>query len=188
MNRTLTFVCGFSLSFTCLFSQNLQWQRHTSFGSRAAVNRIGTDQSGNVYGSGFYWEGSNQKGAGIFVSKYSASGQLQWCDTTNGNLGVVGFNVDKDGNSYLLCSIFGNASFGSYLVSASTDYFQPSRVFVKYDNNGNVLWAKTFIAPKISDIRILDNKFIYMTGTLDDQYGAASFGNNYSLHNRGVFL
>lgn len=114
---------------------------------------IAVDLSSNVIVSGFY-TGSINFGNGItlqsvngsqdaFVAKYNAQGEILWAKSggSSGNSDRAnGVAVDNAGNIFITGQFSGSANFGSFTLeslSGSLDVF-----VVKYDPDGNELWAK----------------------------------------------
>lgn len=134
------------------------------------------DQVGNVYVTGWF-DGSNDfggvtlNGSGfqdIFVAKYDSIGGLVWARREGGDLpewdAGRGVGVDDAGNFYVAGGFYGVAQFGSHRLSSSnpgTDFF-----LTKYDNAGNVIWARQ--ATSADDV--------YATGLAVD-----SAGNSYAV-------
>lgn len=152
----LCFCTLFFLATKVSLAQTPEWAWASSAGE--AGTDIGrtmiTDASGNVYVSGSY-SGDDitfgnitlTSGVGasscLFLVKYDSDGNVLWAKTSegNGNISVHGMDLDPNGNIYI-AGYFGSLSliFGSttLVTSGSDDPF-----LVKYDPNGNVLWAKS---------------------------------------------
>jgi hypothetical protein len=114
---------------------------------------LAIDSAGNVYVTGWF-DGENDFGGivltntttggqDIFVAKYDSTGALVWVqqagsDTPSWN-GGRGIGVDTNGNVYVTGQFFGNASFGTNIVSALTnqEFF-----LAKYDSSGTVQWVR----------------------------------------------
>lgn len=131
----------------------------------ASIHTIDVDGAGNVYiagsltnpatfGAGELTETTIDNGANftdMFLAKYSASGVFQWVRQA-GDVGSVYTNelvVDSKGNSYVVGSYLDNISFGADGNTPPIDIvvhgISPDRdaFIVKYDNNGDVVWAQT---------------------------------------------
>ncbi|MCS7001105.1 MAG: hypothetical protein NZ481_09570, partial [Candidatus Kapabacteria bacterium] len=114
--------------------------------------RVAVDNDGNVYVGGWFYYyitigtttyyayggGANYD---VFVAKYSSSGTLLWVRTGGGTSTeyIWGIDVDNSGNVYISGWYYSNPCyFGSTtLATVST----PDVYIVKYDANGNLLWA-----------------------------------------------
>src|SRR5690606_17124065 len=102
----------------------------------------------------------------IFLAKYSATGDLQWAKSAGGQykeeigisgIGSGGLATDKEGNLLVTGMfsgyggsppIYGTATFDNFTLTSNGN----ADVFVvKYDMNGNAVWAKNG-GGKFSDI------------------------------------
>ncbi|MDW8075977.1 MAG: hypothetical protein RMK00_09450, partial [Bacteroidota bacterium] len=149
------FVALFLATPLSMHAQMWNWARgsnpdpnwYDAYGYRTAV-----DDAGNVYVAGWYYYtvtiGTTTLYAtggsfnyDIFVAKYDANGTLQWVrgGGSSSTDYVYGIDVDNSGNVYISGYYYGNPCvFGSWsLATVST----PDVFIVKYDANGNVLWA-----------------------------------------------
>ncbi|MCJ8163894.1 SBBP repeat-containing protein [Pontibacter sp. E15-1] len=131
-----------------------------SSGYSPAIGRsVTTDAAGNVYVTGDFGT-TIQLGAStlistgnqdVFVAKYDASGNMLWAKSAGGSAGndySDDIAVDRQGNVYV-AGTFGNVFYGDNggtatfdainLTSSSKD---GNMFLVKYDANGNVVWAK----------------------------------------------
>ncbi|HEY4798691.1 MAG TPA: SBBP repeat-containing protein, partial [Bacteroidia bacterium] len=114
---------------------------------------ISTDITGNCYITGyFYIQGTTNSfgstsmteagDADMFISKFSADGNLIWVRNGGGRGQDASFGIatDANGNSYICGYFTGTAVFGNFKVT-SAGY---SDIFVsKYDAGGNLIWIKT---------------------------------------------
>ena len=85
-------------------------------------------------------------GTDIFVTKYDAGGALLWAKRAGGTSGDQGFGIatDSTGNSYVIGSFGGTATFGPGEANETTlTAAGGNDIFVaNYDANGALLWAK----------------------------------------------
>ncbi|HUM45377.1 MAG TPA: MopE-related protein [Chitinophagales bacterium] len=135
-------------------SGNVLWAKSPAGTDEDKSNAIAVDLAGNVYITGSYISNTLDFGGGVtlsnsqsnaedmFIAKYDADGNAVWAKhaTGSGNDKAFGIGTDADGN--VLVSghfISGTLAFGSTTLfnSGGFDIF-----LVKYDANGNVLWAK----------------------------------------------
>jgi len=111
---------------------------------------ISTDGMGNCYVTGYFNGTSAMFGStvltnagvnDIFVVKYDASGNIAWAKRAGGTNFDNGYGIraDANGNSYVTGMFRGLAYFDSFFLFNSGD---PEIFVAKYDNAGNVLWAK----------------------------------------------
>lgn len=134
---------------------------------------ITTDQHGNIYVVGFVWAGNTNYSDYVTI-KYNPNGDTLWTrrynsPSSNADGGqFMGIKVDNTGNVYV----------SSHVLSTTTGYDVAT---VKYDQNGNLLWAKIFNAPSNQnnfygglDIDNSGNVFVSSyglnTGTSNDIY------------------
>lgn len=113
---------------------------------------ITSDLNGNVYVTGTYKSSTftafdtvrlkNRGEEDIFVVKYSPEGQVLWAraDGGSGRDLAKGIDVDINGNVYITGFFTGvSTRFGSVTLKGEiSDIF-----IVKYNNNGEVLWARS---------------------------------------------
>lgn len=122
---------------------------------------ITVDDSGNVYTTGWYdgtvdfdpgagiFNLSANNGSGyydVFISKLDANGDFVWAKSMGGSGSDEGMGIDLDalGNIYITGSYAYTVDFDpnagvSNLTSPDFD-----AIFIaKYDNNGNIIWAKS---------------------------------------------
>lgn len=137
---------------------NLLWAKNEGASGDDYSQSISSDSNGNVFITGYFFStfisfGSvflfNTDNTGntsdIFITKYDANGNVLWSKKANGTYYDVSksIRVDNNGNAYIT-GFFrsGQIAFGpiNLINSHGTD----SDVFlVKYDSNGNVLWANS---------------------------------------------
>jgi hypothetical protein len=122
---------------------------------------VALDANGNSYVSGHYSSDTLSFNSvtvynystvfQVFLAKYDAAGNIVWVRTssetlTGANNGIMGFPVAVDiaGNIYQ-AGYFRSPSitFGSYtLINSDPSEVTEDIFLVKYDTNGNVIWAK----------------------------------------------
>jgi hypothetical protein len=146
--------CAFLFAFTfSLSSQTWQWARSENI--EATGRAICNDSQGNVFLTGFSWSPGNigtttfTADGNAFVAKYDASGTLLWSrgfSFTSFNHGQCnGVACDNAGNVFISGTFGGTMVVGTNTFVAFTApnggvYFD--MFLVKYDANGNLLWAK----------------------------------------------
>ncbi len=142
------------------FSQtpNYLWAKSAGVNG-ASANSVVTDASGNVIVAGNF-VGTNilfgtttltNAGGGnssdIFVAKYDPDGNVLWAKKqTGGGTGsdeARGVAADASGNVIVTGTFIGsNIVFGTTTLTNAGGGNSPDMFIVKYDPNGNVLWAK----------------------------------------------
>ena len=131
------------------------------------ITKTLTDNKGNVYTVGtfrtsltfgnytIYSYGIQN----IYIVKYDSSGKFLWAKndcTGEGGLNLNSAAIDKSGNIILCGDFYSNQkSFGSIVLSNSNPSGPTKYFVVKYNSDGNVLWAKsnsTTISYTIGDV------------------------------------
>lgn len=174
-------------------AQSFQWAQKAGWYAFDLGYGIGTDYAGNVYIAGKYEMTANFGGtkvtcAGnhdIYIAKYNSTGVFQWVRTAGGTGGdyARAIAVDSAGNSYVTGEIESTAKFGlvSLTSRGSNDVF-----VVKYNTNGDLLWAKNLGGGIASDrgLGISESKGnVYVTGNFQ---GKAYFPGNTFLSSGGM--
>ncbi len=133
-------------------SGNVLWAKSAGGTLSDVAYSITSDSSGNLYITGKFQSSTINFGSttlinsgtdDIFVAKYDPNGNVLWAKKA-GNTGseiANAISADSSGNVYIT-GYFGSptVTFGSTTLTSvgGTDCF-----VVKYDSNGNVLWAKS---------------------------------------------
>jgi hypothetical protein len=144
-------------------SGNALWAKSAGGAVGDMVNSITADASGNVYITGTFRSRYMRFGSGItlfnpnststnfytntdiYVAKYDASGNPQWAKNTINNGGGLndGKSICTDAAGNVLVAgtfYYPNIAFGTNTLTGTAAV----NLFVtKYDNAGNVIWAKT---------------------------------------------
>ncbi|MDB6018340.1 MAG: hypothetical protein JWR19_2829 [Pedosphaera sp.] len=140
---------------------NPLWARETGTGGETLTSAIGIDPSGNSYVTGILQDGtsvfgSNTISGNIFVVKLDSLGNVLWAK--GGATGTIfdanatSLAVDVTGN----CTVAGyvgstNVSFGGIVLSNPQGGGAEDMGFmVKYDRDGNLLWARNVFGSKSS--------------------------------------
>jgi hypothetical protein len=131
---------------------NVVWAKSAGGSGDAKAISLAVDHSGNVYLAGefvgsYFIFGTDTLwgGTGSFVAKYDTGGNVLWArgglEGWSCCMDMASIAVDSSGNSYLTGGFSSpTLTFGSYILTnaGSSDLF-----LVKYDADGNVLWAKS---------------------------------------------
>lgn len=120
-------------------SGSLLWTRQQGTAGADYGTGVSADALGNVYVTGYTTgslDGANAGAEDAFLTKYDASGNLQWTRQL-GTLaadGSFGVSADELGFVYIAGSTVG--SLGGPFAGGGADAFVG-----KYDSNGNVVWT-----------------------------------------------
>lgn len=194
--RSFTFIVCCVLHH-CLSAQSLKWARSIGGTHSERGNSIATDDSGNVYITG-YFNGtvdfdpgvgtSNLVSVGeedIFIQKLDAAGNLVWVRKfggANSNYGNA-ITVDASGNIYTTFFFKGNIDFDPGAGTSNLASSGYKDIFIhKMNASGNLIWAKRVGGTTIqegNDITTDDSGNVYITGsfngTVDFNPGAGVF-------------
>ncbi len=130
---------------------NFLWAKNAGSISLDYGKSIVTDAAGNVYVTGNYGAPitfgtttlSNSGNYDIFIAKYDPLGNLIWVKGA-GNTGEDvgnGISIDDSDNIYITGKFSSSSlSFGNYTLNNAGGF---DMFIVKYDELGNVLWAKS---------------------------------------------
>ncbi len=168
---------------------------------------IASDRNGNVYVTGAFESPSitfgpstfNNAGSGFdaFVAKYNSNGILQWAKHA-GNAGFFdwGYNLQCNLSGLYLCGLFTSdtIAFDNIIltnsgINGTTDLF-----LVKYDFNGNAVWALNTIGDQSEEgacvvIDINDNCYVGGAFASNTTYfGNISITNSTTTGNADLFL
>src|SRR6476620_1190373 len=123
---TLALMIGFC---TISYSQSFQWAAGAGGINEDKGLGIATDNSGNVYVTGFIRNTAtfgtiSLTSSGvedIFLAKYDSNGNVLWAQRFGGPSNDIGYSVATDaaGNCYLAGTYKGPVAFGSFTLEAS---------------------------------------------------------------------
>ncbi|MBI4946225.1 MAG: SBBP repeat-containing protein [Bacteroidetes bacterium] len=175
---------------------NALWAKSIGGTSEEHVKNIAIDGNGNVYVAGNFSSQSlpfgnttltNAGNFDAFIAKYDANGNPLWAKSAGGSAGegAYGIAADKSGNVYLAGDYNGTSiTFGNFTLTNSNSAGGTFDIFtVKYDGDGNVLWAKNIGGTQNDDCMSIatdTNGNIYMTGYF---LGSSTFG-SFTLNSR----
>jgi hypothetical protein len=153
----LLLICG------TVSSQDFEWARNAGLWAYDYGYGIGTDASGNVYVAGKFEMNAEFDSVTVncygnhdlFLAKYSPAGQLLWVKTGGGYSGDYAHDmcVDSQGNIYIAGEIDGTATFGNTTVNGNIG--SDDALIMKYDSNGNLVWARAYGGASREDARSL---------------------------------
>ena len=174
---------------------NVLWAKSAGGTYSDGGNKVTTDGSGNVYLTGFYFNSSitfgsttltNTGSDDIFIVKYDSNGNILWAKSAGGTSDDISKSIAVDGSGNVYLTGYFNSStitFGSTTLTNKGAY---DAFIVKYDNNGNVLWAKSAGGSAYdysSDISTDNSGNVYITGYFSStfiSFGTKSFTNTGS--------
>jgi hypothetical protein len=140
---------------------NAQWQWAKSAGGSNPdrANSVITDANGNVYTVGRFLSPTITFGSttltnpditgnysDMFIVKYDANGNVLWAKSAGGINEEEAFSIaaDTNDNLYVTGSFYSpSITFGSTTLTNDTTNNSADIFIVKYDTNGNVVWAKS---------------------------------------------
>ncbi len=135
---------------------NVVWAKSVGGTNAETANAVAVDASGNIYVAGQFGTSTitfgsytltNEGSTDIFLAKYDVNGNVVWAKSAGGIVGdgAASVAVDILGNIYLTGSFNSpTLTFGSITLTNTSNLGNTSDLFiVKYNANGNVLWAKS---------------------------------------------
>jgi hypothetical protein len=181
-------------------SGNFLWAESAGGNDGDGPTSIASDSSGNVFISGDFVSASASFGSytlfnsapsldHTFLAKYDSSGNVLWAHAPVGSYDkAFGIASDRNGNIYMAGSFVSNQiTFGTITLSRVSN-FDSDLYVVKYDANGNAIWAKragntSFNEPAFA-IAVDIYSDIYVCGEFTDTV-TLSFGSS-NLTNNGL--
>jgi len=185
----LAFILAIICLTACLLTgkvnaQNCFWAKSASGSGDEYTQAIATDISGNVYVTGGFAYSLTigdttltcASGNGeFFIVKYSPGGSVIWARGTANGAGY-GLTTDTAGNVYATGFFVKSIIFGSTTL---TDSGAGDNFVVKYDPNGNVVWAK-FMGGRnggetVNSITVDKGENVFIAGSFEND--TITFGN-----------
>lgn len=134
---------------------NVLWAKLAGGTSDDIAYDVSTDASGNSFITGNFnsptiifgadtLTNSNAGSSDIFIAKYDASGNVLWAKSAGGNSvdDASGVSTDANGNVFMTGYFLSfTITFGTTILTNASAGFEDIFI-VKYDSNGNALWAK----------------------------------------------
>jgi hypothetical protein len=134
---------------------NVLWAKSAVGTENDFANSVAVDASGDSYVAGFFDSPTltfdpitliNLDYRNLFIAKYDANGNVLWAKSTGGPHWDYAYSVaaDSSGNAYLSGSFDSpSITFGTNILTNYTTIGTGDLFLVKYNSNGNVLWAKS---------------------------------------------
>jgi hypothetical protein len=187
--NTITTPSGTQNAFIAKYDKygNALWVKAPACTGSAEGWSVDSDQNGNLYMAGNYNNGSltfdtivfpNSGSDNIFFAKYSPVGNLTWVERAAGagSNYVASLSVDDFGNCYLTGRYDSLIAFNTTTLTGSGG----NLFLVKYNTNGNLLWAKNSIGKNTTGWSLhADNLGTFIAGGIDS-LSSGIFG-NYTL-------
>lgn len=183
-------------------AQTPNWQWAKGIGGTGRGTCISNDAMGNVLSAGYFDSSTltfgtitltNSGGSDMYVVKYDSSGNVLWAKAAGGisNEQALGISTDANGNVFMT-GVFSSAAifFDSITLynSGATDMF-----IVKYDTDGNVLWAKNASgtgSERAAGIAADSGGNVFITGSFDSPaviFGTITLNNSGSANAADLF-
>lgn len=159
---------------------NCKWARSDgswlSFGKKIGVDKQGNVTiSGTFYGQCIFDTLSLMEANGDnFIAQYDNNGAFKWARQLKDYTFIFSIASDNNSNTYVSGMFGQTAQFGTYtLTSIEKEIF-----VVKYNTNGNVIWAKSFGGPGYEDgyTSVMAGNELLIAGSFPN---AISFGTYY---------
>ena len=167
---------------------------------------LAVDSAGNAYITGHFYSTNatfgaftltNKGSADTFIAKYNNAGNVLWARSAGGAGNDQGTRLalDTNGNCYVT-GLFGSPTitFGSFtLTNVATDGSW-DLLLVKYDSNGNVVWAKSAGGPGFdagNSVAVDTTGNVFVTGYFDGtnvNVGGTILTNNGPAGTSDLFL
>ena len=113
---------------------------------------IVVDGTGNTYVTGAFYSSSitfgnitltNGGSGNMFIVKYDTNGSVIWAKSAVGNSSGNEIDIDGSGNSYVTGSFTSSTIMFGSITLVNTTAGNGNMFIVKYDANGNAIWAKS---------------------------------------------
>lgn len=147
---------GESDAFICKINADgeVQWAKILAGPGVDYLTQVALDGQGNVAVVGEFTQSASFGGTAVphssgkdaLVARISESGNLLWVKTA-GNAALADYNeveTDAEGNIYAFGTFTETLTVGAITLEAGGSGTNPDACLVKYNNEGNVVWAKRF--------------------------------------------
>jgi hypothetical protein len=134
-------------------SGNELWAKTATGSNDVEGYAVSVDGAGNVFVTGNFQGSSVSFGSitlsssglnDIFILKYDPAGNLTWAKSVGGASVELSYSIctDKNGNTFV-AGYFSSSSITFGTVTLTLQQGSMNAFVAKYDNSGNVLWAKS---------------------------------------------
>jgi hypothetical protein len=151
---------------------------------------IACDKNQNVYVTGLNTSAYNGNVPLRYIEKFDVSGNLLWTNMIDGNSFAWALDVDSSGNAYVSGPFGQTLHLGNYTFIP--DPTSGNSYLVKYAQNGNVIWAKTFSSIGVNSLAADSSKFIYLTGGFGADSisieGIVLYNSNPNLYGSDIYV
>lgn len=162
---------------------NVLWAKNANGNDGDLSTSISADINGNVVITGYFYSDTISFGnitlinsdtifnSDVFIAKYDINGNILWAKSAGGMKNDLATCVSIDNNENIfITGYFASSSFtcGSSTLFNDTTNGSSDVFFVKYDNNGNVLFSNSYGGP-FSDygrsVAADDSGNVYLSGS-----------------------
>lgn len=174
-------------------AQSWQWAKWSGGSLDDKTYSIATDLNGSVFMAGFYNSPTitfdtitlNNSGTDIFLVKYDYDGNAQWAVSSYGAGVKEATCVSTDAGGNILVTGYFKDTTITFGTNVLHNYGTSDMFIVKYDPNGNVIWAENSESPGsnaiATSVTVDDQDNIYVVGYYNGIYhtfGADTLYNN----------
>ena len=187
-----TFLVFLLLGTYSIEAQTWDWISHTGSTGQESNPLIRFDNQGSIFITGNYggdFSLSDQdlsftEWTANFIAKYQLDGELMWVKSYNNHKSTCNaIDTDQDGNLYV-ASNWNGPSIDIDGTVLTADATHGKSYLAKYDNDGNLLWAKNeFDGIQIENIAVDNNGNVSFAGSYYYPSGLYFGGNTYEYDN-----
>jgi len=175
---------------------NVIWARQSTGPGGGYTDAVAADAKGNAYAAGTFtgnvvFGSDTAKNGGVFLTKYNAAGIVKWVkqSTVPSDFSYAepySVALDQSGNVYVAGYFIDSTSFGPNLLKVPGLAGNECSFLVKYDSNGNLLWAKQAVPSRkigtstTNSVAIDGMGYAYITGEFEDTISFGGFKLAYS--------
>jgi hypothetical protein len=130
----------------------------------------------------------------IFIAKYNANGEVLWAKSAGGTNSDLPYSVTADASGNIwVAGVTGspNAVFDSIALPKTTNMLMSGAFLAKYDNNGNVLWAKRTDGATSLSVAVDASGDAYLAGNFTKAsvlFGSITLMNSKKIQTSDIFL